>query len=84
MKTKTNIMINESQLPTEIRVKPYSKKELSILYGVCFNTMNKWLLPFEKEIGSRQGRYYSIRQVEMIFKKLGVPYICEIESINLI
>ncbi len=56
-------------------VKPYSKKELAILYEVsprCFSTMLK---PFEQEIGKKRGWYFNVNQVKAIFEKLGYPNI---------
>ena len=62
-----------SQLPNTLRLKPYSKKELAKLYGVSDRTFVKWLTPHIDSIGTRQGWYYTIAQVEMIFAKLGKP-----------
>lgn len=56
------------------RVKPYTIKELCCFYEIGNKTFKKWLLPFQPEIGSKNGRYYSVLQVEIIFEKLGVPY----------
>lgn len=56
-------------------IKPYSKKELAILYKVsprCFYTMIK---PFDTLIGKKTGWYYNVKQVEIIFDKLGYPEI---------
>ena len=60
-------------LTTEIRV--YSNKELCILYNVCNRTFNRWLVPFKDDIGTRYGRYFTIVQGEIIFLKIGIPYI---------
>ena len=54
-------------------IKPYSLKELSAMYNVSKNTFKKWLKPITEEIGTKQGYYFTIRQVEIIFKHLGVP-----------
>jgi hypothetical protein len=54
-------------------IKPYTKKQLALLYEVsirCFTTM---LIPFTKEIGDKEGWYYSVKQVTIIFEKLGYP-----------
>jgi hypothetical protein len=56
-----------------IAVKPYSLTEMSKMYDVCTRTMKKWLLPFEGQIGKKQGRYFTIAQVTMILDKLGLP-----------
>lgn len=54
-------------------VKPYSKKELANFYEVsprCFTTM---LNPFNEKIGKKTGRYFNVKQVEIIFASLGFP-----------
>jgi hypothetical protein len=56
-----------------ITVRPYSYKELIILYGVSQRTFKTWLEPFMAEIGEKRGRYFTVRQTEVIFKKLGFP-----------
>jgi hypothetical protein len=58
---------------TSSEIKPYTKKELALLYEVssrCFSTM---LIPFVNEIGKKEGWYYNVRQVTIIFEKLGYP-----------
>ena len=55
-------------------IKPYSSKELRQLYQVSQRTLLKWLQPFKGEIGKRNGHFYTVPQVEIIFSKLGVPY----------
>lgn len=64
-----------------IYVKPYSMKELSVLYGVSRRTFYNWLIPFREEIGKRLGLYYSVKQVEIIFSNLGVPYCFEMKGL---
>jgi hypothetical protein len=54
-------------------IKPYSTKELASIYDVCDKTMKKWIKPFVAEVGEKNGRYYSVAQVKIIFDKLGVP-----------
>ena len=61
-----------------IQLKPYSLGELAKIYSVCDRTMKKWIKPFEQEIGKKNGRYYSISQVKIIFDKLGLPSEIEI------
>lgn len=62
-----------------IPLKPYSLAELSRLYSVCDRTMKKWITPFQHEIGERNGRYYNVSQVKIIFDKLGLPGIIEVD-----
>lgn len=54
-------------------VKPYSPKTLSSLYGVSIKTFRKWLLPFQDQIGRKNGHYYTSLQVKIIVEKIGVP-----------
>ena len=56
-----------------IVIKPYSIGELAKLYDVDRKTFRTWLKPIIKELGKREGRYYNIRQVKIIFKKLDFP-----------
>lgn len=58
---------------TQIKLKPYSMTELARIYGVDPRTLKKWLVPFEKEIGIKQGRIFQIPQVKVIFEKLSLP-----------
>lgn len=59
--------------PLKIQVKTYSVKEVADLYSVSKKTLNKWLSPFEDEIGERRGYFYNPKQVGIIFEKLGLP-----------
>lgn len=54
-------------------VRPYTHRELSDYYGVCDKTLKKWLVPFAPQIGEKNGRYYTIAQVRIIFEKIGAP-----------
>lgn len=58
-----------------VEVKPYCIIELCHMYQISRNTFKKWLLPFAQEIGKKNGRYYSVLQVTLIFDKLGLPYM---------
>jgi hypothetical protein len=58
---------------SRIEIKHYSTKELAGFYGVCDKTLLKWMKPFLECIGQRQGRYYTVAQVKLIFEKLGEP-----------
>lgn len=54
-------------------IKPYSPSELARIYGVSLKTFNRWIPPHRQHIGVRNGRYYTTRQVQEIFKSLGPP-----------
>ena len=54
-------------------LKAYSTKELAAIYGVCNKTIKRWIGPFKKDVGTRNGRFYNVAQVTIIFTRLGVP-----------
>ncbi len=54
-------------------VRAYTTKQLYTLYGVNDKTFRKWLEPFWELLGEKRGIYFNLRQVELIFDKLGVP-----------
>ena len=59
---------------TPFKVKPYSKREMAEMYGVCSKTFEKWINPFKDDIGKPNGRYYTVRQVTAIIERLDLPY----------
>lgn len=71
----SNWLIKENAIQCLVKVKPYTQKELCQLYETSDKTFLKWLAPFRQQLGSKTGRYYSVLQVEIIFLKLGIPYI---------
>jgi transposase len=56
-------------------VRPCSIKEIAEIYNMSTKTIRNWLRPHLKEIGKRQGRYYTIKQVKIIFTCLGLPCV---------
>ena len=66
--------------PNTIEVRPYCLIELCHMYQISPRTFKKWLLPFADEIGKKNGRFYTVLQVSLIFDKLGLPhFIFDIE-----
>lgn len=63
---------NETLAPN-IKLRAYSLKELSGLYECSGKSMKTWLAPFKMEIGLRMGRFYTPKQMKIIFERLGVP-----------
>lgn len=57
----------------KIKIRPYTVLDLAKMYEVSDKTMKKWIKPFEDEVGTKNGYFYSIAQVQMIFQKLGAP-----------
>ncbi len=57
-----------------IRLQPYTTEELASLYNdISIKTFIKWIKPFKEEIGKKIGFHYNIKQVEIIFERLGWP-----------
>lgn len=61
------------QITLKVPTQPYTTDELSMLYGITSKTFLKWLEPFKTDIGQKIGWYYNVRQVTIIFEKLGTP-----------
>ena len=66
----------------EIMIQPYMVCELSKIYKISEKTLRNWLDRIQPELGERYGRYYTAKQVEIIFKTFGVPYKIEISSVS--
>ena len=60
-------------METTTKTVPLSKSELAIAYGVSVKTLNAWLRPFNKEIGTYRGRMYTPKQMKTIYQYLGNP-----------
>ena len=70
--------MKQTASPTpQIQLKAYSIKEMAQFYGICERTMKSWLTPYQQEIGLKLGRFYTPRQVKIIFDKLGIPETME-------
>ena len=57
----------------ETMIKGYMTKELAKLYQVSPKVFRNWIKPHLSAIGERQGWYYNLAQVKIIFEKLGAP-----------
>jgi hypothetical protein len=62
---------------TSIEVKPYMLNELAKFYQVSDPTFRSWVKALADKIGKRIGKYYSVKQVEIIFEELGCPKTIE-------
>ena len=63
---------NQFKTP-KIQLKAYSLSEVAMLYEVSGKTLKTWLKPFNNEIGQKLGRYYTPKQMKLIFERLGMP-----------
>ncbi len=57
----------------KLGIRPYSKRELAALYEVTPRSFFTMFKTHEEHVGKKLGRYYSVLQVENIFKRLGLP-----------
>jgi hypothetical protein len=57
----------------DCQVRPYTLKELTRLYGVTKPTLVSWLKPLQTAIGLKTGRYYTVKQIDIIFQHIGFP-----------
>jgi hypothetical protein len=60
-------------------LRPYTKKDMRVMYGVSKHVFNNLLKPFEDELGEIVGKFLNCRQVELIIAKIGIPKKVQIE-----
>lgn len=68
--TKSDELVGKAEI---FVLKPYNHKQLADFYGVCWLTFQRWIKKHEVEIGKKTGHFYSVNQVLVIFKVLGMP-----------
>lgn len=61
------------KIKDSVPAQAYTTEELALLYNITSKTFLKWIAPFQNEIGQKIGWYFNIRQVNIIFEKLGRP-----------
>jgi hypothetical protein len=57
----------------EVKIGPYNTKELATLYRVSYKTFRAWLVPHLEKVGKKNSKYYTAKQVRIIFELLGEP-----------
>ena len=65
--------MKEKETKPKLALKPSTKKDLADLYEMKTRAFYSLFKPYEKTIGEKLGRYYSPRQVELVFDCLGLP-----------
>jgi hypothetical protein len=65
-----------------ITARPCTNTDLAHVYGVNRRTVFTWLKPFEAELGKRIAYYYTQKQVEIIFEKLGEPMPIDFDNLK--
>ena len=58
---------------SKLEIKPYTKKELAAVYGISPRCFYTWLKKIEPEVGAKRGKYYTLNQVRLIIKLIGLP-----------
>lgn len=53
--------------------KPLNYKQLAAIYDVTHRTLKSWLEPFMDEIGEIRGKTFTLKQIRIIYDKLGEP-----------
>lgn len=54
-------------------IKPYRIIDLAAIFDVNRKTMRRWMSNFPGELGKRDGKYFSINQVEFMIAQFGLP-----------
>ena len=54
-------------------VKPYRMIDLAAIFDVNYRTMKRWMSNFPNELGKKDGKYYSVHQVQFMIGQFGLP-----------
>jgi len=54
-------------------IKPYRLKDLATIFDINQLTLKRWMSKYPNELGEKEGKYYSVRQVEFMIDKFGLP-----------
>jgi hypothetical protein len=54
-------------------IKPYRMIDLAAIFDVNRKTMKRWMSNFPNELGKREGKYFSINQVQFMIAQFGLP-----------
>ena len=65
--------MNNSEYRRTVKLRPYTFKELHILYGLTYYVFTKWIETISEDLGPRVAGFYSIKQVQFIFDTYGIP-----------
>lgn len=65
----------KQEQPNQIKIllKAYSTKELAEIYDVSEKIFRTWLTPHKSHIGIKAGRFYTPKQAQIIFERVGIP-----------
>jgi hypothetical protein len=54
-------------------IKPYRLKDLAAIFDINAQTMKRWINKYPDELGNKDGKYYSVRQIDFLIEKFGLP-----------
>ncbi|MBS1647367.1 MAG: helix-turn-helix domain-containing protein [Bacteroidetes bacterium] len=52
----------------------FLKKEIAQIMGISLSTLDRWLKPINNKIGKKTGKFYSKRQLKIIFEHLDFEF----------
>lgn len=54
-------------------IKPYRITDLAAIFDINRKTMRLWMNRYPHDLAKKEGKYFSIRQVEFMIEKFGLP-----------
>lgn len=67
----------------DFELKPYTKKDLRLMYGIPLTTFRRWLKAVPEALESGRKNWLTAKQVEAIIKKYGVPGLRKFKSLSI-
>lgn len=61
-------------------IKPYQLKDLAEIYEVHPKTVRRWIDKLAPQIGHKKVKYFTIEEVTIIVKAIGLPQIIELKQ----
>ena len=68
-----NVIITTMETNHNHFIQPYTHKQLAEYYNVSWTTFQKWLKPYRRLLGKKNGHFFDARQVNTIFIRFGIP-----------
>jgi hypothetical protein len=62
-------------------IKPYRIKDLAAIFDVNQQTLKRWMSKHPRQLGKRDGRYYSVHQVNYMIEVFGLPHKIPVHSV---
>jgi hypothetical protein len=55
-------------------IKPYRMKDLAAIFDVNQQTLKRWMSKHPEKLGEKDGKYYSVHQVNYMIAVFGLPH----------